>query len=232
MADASTLSRPLLTLISILALLGAVTATQHSATTAAPDQQFQYYTINVSPLSLTVIPGSTTQTAVTVTSLNGFQATTQCGSAWWGHLDLSATVSSSATSGLSAIANPPCLTLKSGQTVNATLVVSAASLTALGRYNVTVSVGFQVSPSGWSAGRSTTVLVTIVSDGHLPTILSTELAAGAVAAGAISGIVLVRRGVHSAKRHGDSEALSATERQTGLRIAHLFWRSKQRAPRT
>jgi hypothetical protein len=212
LADASTLSRLLLTCISILAILGAVTATQHSVTTAAPNQQFQYYTINVSPLSLTVIPGSTTQAVITVTSLNGFQATTQCGSAWWGHLDLSATISSSSTSGLSAVVNPSCLTLKSDQTVNATLVVSAASLAALGRYNVTVGVGFQVSPSGWSAGRSTTVLVTIVSDGHLPTILSTALAAGAVAAGAISGIVLVRRGVHSVKRRDDWEALSATDR--------------------
>jgi hypothetical protein len=133
-------------------------------------------------------------------------------------LDLSATVSSSATSGLSAVVNPPCLTLKSDKTANATLVVSAASLAALGRYDVTVSVGFQVSPSGWSAGSSTTVLVTILSDGHLPTILSTALAGGAVAAGAISGIVLFRRGVHSVKRHDDSGALRATERQTGAKL--------------
>jgi hypothetical protein len=213
-------SRLLLTLISILAILGAVTATQHSAITAALDQQFPYYTINVSPLSLTVTPSSTTEAVITVTSLNGFQATSQCGSAWWGHLDLSATVSSSSTSGLSAVVNPSCLTLNLGQTVNATLVVSAGSLAALGRYNVTVSVGFQVSPSGWSTGRSTTVLVTIVSDGHLPTIPSAALAVGAVAAGAISGTVLVRRGVPSVKRHDDSRALRATERQTGLRIYH------------
>jgi hypothetical protein len=218
LAFGGTLSRLLLTLISILAILVAVTATQHGATTAASEQQFPYYTISVSPLSLTVVPGSTTQAAITITSLNGFSATTQCGSAWWGHLDLSATVSSSATSGLSAVVNPPCLTLKSDKTANATLVVSAASLAALGRYNVTVSVGFQVSPSGWSAGTSTTVLVTILSDGHLPTTLSTALAGGAVAAGAISGIVLVRRGVHSGKIHDDSGRLRATERRTGLGI--------------
>jgi len=220
LADGGTLSRLLLTFISILAILGVVTATQHSATSAASDQRFPYYTINVSPLTLTVIPGSTTRAAITIMSLNGFRATTQCGSAWWGHLDLSATVSSSATSGLSAVVNPSCLILKSDQTVNATLVVSAASLAALGRYNVTVAVGFQVSPSGWSAGLSTTVLVTIVSDGHLPTIMITALAGGAVAAGAISGIVLVRREVHSVKRHDDSGALRATERQTGLWIYH------------
>jgi len=220
LADGGTLSRLLLTFISILAILGVATATQHSATTAASDQQFPYYTINVSPQSLNVIPGSTTRAAITVTSLNGFRATTQCGSAWWGHLDLSATVSSSATSGLSAVVNPSCLTLNSDQTVNATLVVSAASLAALGRYNVTVAVGFRVFPSGWAAGLSTTVFVTIVSDGHLPTILITALAGGAVAAGAISGIVLVRREVRSAKRHDDSGALRATERQTGLWIYH------------
>jgi hypothetical protein len=221
LADGGTPSRLLLTFISILVILGLVTATQHSATTAASDQRFPYYTINVSPQSLSVIPGSTTRAAITVTSLNGFRATTQCGSAWWGHLDLSATVSSSATSGLSAVVNPSCLTLKSDQTVNATLVVSAAGLAALGRYNVIVGVGFQVSPSGWSAGSSTTVLVTIVSDGHLPTILTTALAGGAVAAGAISGVVLVRREVHSVKRHDDSGALRATtQRQTGLRIYH------------
>jgi hypothetical protein len=213
LAFGGTLSRLLLTLMSILAILGVVTATQHSSTTAASDQQFQYYSISVSPLSLTVVPGSTTQAAITITSLNGFSVTTQCGSAWWGHLDLSASVSPSGTSGLSAIVNPSCLTLKSDQTVNATLVVSAATLSAIGRYNVTVAVGFQVSPSGWSAGRSTTVLVTIVSDGHVPTILSTALAGGAIAAGAISGIVLVRRGVRSGKRHDDSGALRATERQ-------------------
>jgi len=212
------LSRLLLALISILAILDVVTATQHIATTAAFDQQFQYYTISVSPLSLTVIPGSTTQVAIIITSLNGFSATTQCGSAWWGHLDLSANVSPSATSGLSAVVNPSCLTLKSDQTVNATLVVSADTLSALGRYNVTVAVGFQVSPSGWSAGRSTTVLVTIVSDGHLPTILSAALAGGAIAAGAISGIVLVRRGVHPVKRHDDSGALRVIEVQMVLRI--------------
>ncbi len=220
MTDGGTLSRLFLSFISILAILGVVTATQHSATTAASDQRFPYYTINVSPLSLSVILGSTTRVAITVTSLNGFRATTPCSSAWWGHLDLSATVSSSSTSGLSAVVNPSCLTLNSDQTVNATLVVSAASLAALGRYNVTVAVGFRVSPSGWSAGLSTTVFVTIVSDGHLPTILITALAGGAVAAGAISGNVLVRREVHSIKRHDDSGALRATERQTGLWIYH------------
>jgi len=193
LADGDTIYRLLLTLISVLAILGAVTATQPRATTAAPDRQFPYYTISASPASLIVVRGSTTQVAITITSLNGFQATTQCGSAWWGHLDLNPSVPPSSTSGLSAVVNPSCLTLKPGQTVNATLVVNAASLVALGRYNVTVAVGFRVSPSGWSAGTSTTVLVTIVSDGHLPTILSTALAGGAIAAGVISGFVLVRR---------------------------------------
>jgi hypothetical protein len=89
--------------------------------------------------------------------------------------------------------NPSCLTLNPDETVNATLLVGAASLATLGRYNVTIVVGFQVSPSGWSGGTSTKILVTVVSDGHLSTILSNALAGGAIAAGLISGFVLVRR---------------------------------------
>ena len=217
MADGGSVSRLLLTLVSVVAVLGVVTATQQNAATVSPDRPFPYYSVKVSPSSLTVIPGWTTQAAIIITSLNGFRATTPCGSAWWGHLHLGATVSSSATSGLSAVVNPLCLTLESDQTVNATLVVSAPSLAALGKYNVTVSVGFQVSPSGWSAGRSATVLVMIISDGHVPTILTTALAGVAVAAGAISGVVLVRGGMRSAKRHED-RPLRASERETCLRI--------------
>ena len=193
MADGAAISRLLLTFLSVLAILGAVTATQHNVIAAAPDQQFPYYAVNANPASLIVIRGSTTQAAITITSLNGFRAPTKCGSAWWGHLDLSASVSPSSTSGLSADVNPSCLTLNPDETVNATLLIGAASLAALGTYNVTIVVGFQVSPSGWSAGTSTTVLVTIVSDGHLSTILSTALAGGAIAAGVFSGFVLVRR---------------------------------------
>src|SRR3989442_3700378 len=59
---------------------------------------------------------------------------------------------------------PSCLTLRSGETAAATLVVSTTGLEAPGINHVIVSVGFRVSPSGWSAGTSTTVLVHIIPD--------------------------------------------------------------------
>ena len=88
--------------------------------------------------------------------------TRQCGSAWWGHLNLRASVSLSTTLGLEAVVNPTCLTLKSGGTTTATLVVSATRLVVPSVYSVTVSVEFQVSPSGWSSGSSTVVSVHVI----------------------------------------------------------------------
>ena len=164
MADARLLRVLLVASISILAVLGATITTQNKAPTELSAQQSPYYTLNAVPGSLTLMQGSTARAVITITSLNGFSETTRCGSAWWGHLDLRASVSPSTTLGLFAVVNPSCLTLRSGETATETLVVSTIGLEALGINHVTVSVGFRVSPSGWSAGSSTTVWVHIIPD--------------------------------------------------------------------
>lgn len=164
MANARLLRVLLVASISILAALGATITTQNRVPTDLPFQQSPYYTLNAVPGSLTLMQGSTIQSVITITSLNGFSETTRCGSAWWGHLDLRASVSPSTTLGLFAVVSPSCLTLRSGETATATLVVSTTGLEAPGINHVIVSVGFRVSPSGWSSGSSTTVLVHIIPD--------------------------------------------------------------------
>ena len=152
----------LVVFISALAVLGTTIATQDRVTTEVPFQQSRYYTLKVVPGSLTLRQDSTTQAVIAITSLNGFSETRECGSAWWGHLNLRASVSHSTTLDLLAVVNPTCLTLKSGETATATLVVSATRLVVPGVYHFTVSVGFQVSPSGWSSGSSTVVSVHVI----------------------------------------------------------------------
>lgn len=148
--------------ISILVILGATIVTQNKVTTEVPTQQLPYYAFNTTPESLTVMQDSTTHAMIRIHSLNGFSETTQCGSAWCGHLNLRASVSPSTTLDLLAVVNPTCLTLKSGETATATLVVSATRLVVPGVYYVIVSVEFQVSPSGWSSGSSTIVSVHVI----------------------------------------------------------------------
>ena len=164
MADARLLRVLLVASISILAVLGATITTQNRVPTNLSPQQSPYYTLDAVPGSLTLMQGSTAQAVITITSLNGFSETTRCGSVWWGHLDLRASVSPSTTLGPFAVVNPPCLTLRSGETATATLVVSTTGLEVSCINHVIVSVGFRVSPSGWSAGSSTTVLVHIIPD--------------------------------------------------------------------
>src|SRR5206468_12599566 len=164
LADARLLRVLLAASISILAVLGATITTQNRVPTDLSVQQSPYYTLDAVPGSLTLMQGSTAQAVITITSLNGFSETTRCGSALWGHLDLRASVSPSAILRPFAVVNPPCLTLKSGETAAATLVVSTTGLEAPGINHVSVSVGFRVSPSGWSAGSSTAILVHIIPD--------------------------------------------------------------------
>ena len=161
MADSRVLRVLLVAFISALAILGTTIVTQNRVTTEVPFQQSRYYTLNVIPGSLTLRQDSTAHAVITITSLNGFFETSQCGS-WWGHLNLRASVSYSTTLGLSAVVNPTCLTLKSGETATATLAVSATRLVVPGVYYIAVSVRFQTSPSGWSSGSSTTVLVYVI----------------------------------------------------------------------
>ena len=164
MADSRLLRILLAAFIFALAVLGTTIGTQDRVTNEVPFHQSRYYTLNVVPGSLTVRQDSTAQAVITITSLNGFSETTQCGSAWWGHLNLRARVSPSTTLGLFAVVNPGCLTLRSGETATATLVVSTTRLVVPGLYCITVSVGFQVSPSGWSSGSSTIVSVHVTPD--------------------------------------------------------------------
>lgn len=162
MADSRLLRILLVALISTIAVLTTTIATQNRVPTELSIQQSRYYTLNAVPGSLTVMQDSTAHAVITITSLNGFSETTQCGSPWWGHLNLRASVSHSTTLDLLAVVNPTCLTLKSGETATATLVVSATRLVVPGVYHFTVSVGFQVSPSGWSSGSSTVVSVHVI----------------------------------------------------------------------
>ena len=152
-------------LISTIAVLTTTIATQNRVPTELSIQQSRYYTLNAVPGSLTVMQDSTAHAVITITSLNGFSETTQCGSPWWGHLNLRASVSPSRILlGLSALVNPSCLTLRSGETATATLDVSATALEAPGIYHVIVTVWFQVSPSGSSSGSSTIVSVHVIPD--------------------------------------------------------------------
>ncbi len=133
--------------------MGSMSQTGQGVSPPPPD-----YNVSVSPASLTIGPGFSATTTVTVTSLNGFAATTACTS-WWGNLDIQANSPNS----LAASASPACINLKSNQTSSTTLTVTASPQTTPGNYRVTVSASFQVSPSGWTTWRSTNVLITVTA---------------------------------------------------------------------
>ncbi len=191
-------------LISLLTVFGAVAAVQSGIVeptkpladsivlTVVQDQSYPSYAVSASPTSLIVTTGSTVSAAITIISLNGFSAVTPCGSAWWGNLNLVAQVTPSTTSGPALGMKPSCLALNSGGTAFTTLVVTTAALTRPGSYTIIVVASFQVSPSGWVTGRSTTVLVTVVQDVYLVPAMLTVMVMIAAAIGGVAAIVLVR----------------------------------------
>lgn len=211
---------PAYVLISLLAILGAVTAAQarigepvkpiadSTLVTIAQDQSYPYYTVSASPASLIVTSGSTVSAVITITSLNGFSAITPCGSAWWGSLNLVAKIDPTATSGPAPSMKPSCLTLSSGGTAFATLVVTTAALTRPGSYTVTVAASFQVSPSGWVTARTTTVSVIVVHDVYLVPALLAVMVVTAAAIGGVAAIVLVRERTRFGRIRMNAEARS------------------------
>ena len=211
---------PVYSLISLLAILSAVTASQarmgepvkpladSTLITIVQDQSYPDYTVSASPASLIVISGSTVSAVITITSLKGFSAITPCGSAWWGSLNLVARIAPSTTSDPAPSMKPSCLALSSGGTAFATLVVTTAALTHPGSYTVTVVASFQVSPSGWVTARTTTVFVTVIQDVYLAPALLAVIVVTAAAIGGVAAIVLVKERTRSGRIRMNAKARS------------------------
>jgi len=104
------------------------------------------FTISATPSSLTIIKGQSASSAITLTSLNGFAGT----------VTLSASLSPSIKKGPVATLTPTSVTLASGGTAMATLLVSMGGGTATGTYTITIT-----ATSG-SLTRTTTVTVTVL----------------------------------------------------------------------
>jgi hypothetical protein len=103
-------------------------------------------------------------------------------------------VASPAPFGLDVSVKPSCLTLNSGGTAFATLIVAVAAVTPPGDYVVTVTTSFQGSPSAWVTGLTTTIPVTIVHDVYLvPAMLTVTVVTAAIAGGAVVPIALRKR---------------------------------------
>ncbi len=153
-----------------------------------PDAAYPNYSVATSPGSLVLAQGSTASATVTLQSFNGFSTSTQCNGAWWGNLAISTRVSPSGSSAPSARVDPSCITLNPNATSKASLTVATMPFTQPGDYNVTVIAGFTVSPSGWSTGRVSTILVTVS-----PNVYVGPVIVGLGIAGAVASVILVRK---------------------------------------
>ncbi|HEX9197633.1 MAG TPA: hypothetical protein VF906_07555 [Candidatus Bathyarchaeia archaeon] len=109
----------------------------HQSTPPSPD-----FSISASPASISVPPGSSGTSSISLASIGGFTGT----------VSLSSTVS---PSGPTVSLNPASITLSSGSTATSTLTVQTQSSTPIGTYTVTVK------GSSGSLSHSTTVSVSV-----------------------------------------------------------------------
>ncbi len=120
------------------------------------------FTIASSQSAITINPGSSGSSMITLTSVAGFSGT----------IALSARGS---TSGLTGTLNPASLSLASGGTTTSTLTISASNTTALGQYPLTVN-----GTSG-ALFHFVSITVTVSAPTQTPTIpIGTIIAAGGV----------------------------------------------------
>ena len=123
-----------------------------------------YYSVTASPASLTVQNGSSVSSTIMVGSLNGFHTYTACPS-YWGILQISSQVSPQVASGPTVSFNPSCLTLKAGGTNSSAMTVATSAGTPLGLYTISVSVCYQISPTGPTTCDAVTVYVQVFGQG-------------------------------------------------------------------
>jgi hypothetical protein len=119
------------------------------------------YSVSTTVSSISVPQGQSASLVVLVSSLYGFSTYASCPN-YWGVLIPNASTTPSATSGPSSSLNPSCLTLSAGGTNSTTLTVSTNTGTPLGSYSVSVSVCYQVSPSGWTMCHATAVTIIVL----------------------------------------------------------------------